>query len=103
MHVVDGSAEQPEYEFDAVRLELELFSPALAEKPYIVLFNKMDLPEAFQRWGSFREKLLSGGTEPYCISALNRLGTYEAISTAYELLKKERIEKKKIEGHTIFN
>jgi GTPase involved in cell partitioning and DNA repair len=84
-----------------VRLELELFSPALAKKPCIVLFNKMDLPEAFQRWDSFREKLQSGGIEPYCISALNRQGTYEAISTAYELLKKERMEEKQIEGHTI--
>ncbi|KAF3322837.1 GTP-binding protein OBGC [Carex littledalei] len=97
VHVVDGSAEQPEYEFDAVRLELELFSPALAEKPYIVLFNKMDLPEAFEKWESFRENLQSRGFKPYCISALNKQGTYEIACTAYELLQKERREKKEIE------
>ncbi|KAJ4817285.1 GTPase obg [Rhynchospora pubera] len=97
VHVVDGSAEQPEYEYDAVRLELELFSPALAEKPYIVLFNKMDLPEAFEKWDSFREKLHSCGIEPYCISALNRQGTHEVVITAYELLQKERREKKETE------
>ncbi|EYU43918.1 hypothetical protein MIMGU_mgv1a022004mg, partial [Erythranthe guttata] len=35
VHIVDGSSQQPEYEFDAIRLELELFSPELSEKPYI--------------------------------------------------------------------
>jgi GTPase involved in cell partitioning and DNA repair len=46
VHVVDGSGQQPEYEFEAVRLELELFSPSLVDKPYVVVYNKMDLPEA---------------------------------------------------------
>ncbi|KAK3125969.1 hypothetical protein QOZ80_7BG0612120 [Eleusine coracana subsp. coracana] len=36
VHVVDGSGQQPEYEFEAVRLELELFSPSLVDKPYVV-------------------------------------------------------------------
>ncbi|KAJ3683749.1 hypothetical protein LUZ60_013976 [Juncus effusus] len=97
IHVVDGSGEQPEYEYDAVRLELELFSPTLAEKPYIVLFNKMDLPEAFDRWDSFREKLQNLGMQVYCTSAINRQGTHEVVCTAYELLQKERKEKKQIE------
>lgn len=52
MHVVDGSAQQPEYEFEAVRLELELFSPSLVDKPYVVVYNKMDLPEASDRWNA---------------------------------------------------
>ena len=38
---------KPEFEFDAVRLELELFSPEIAEKPYVVAFNKRDLPDAY--------------------------------------------------------
>lgn len=95
---MDGSAEQPEYEFDAVRLELELFSPALAEKPYIVLFNKIDLPEALEKWGSFEKKLQNQGIQPNCISALNRQGTHEVVCTAYELLQKERRHKKATEG-----
>ncbi|XP_012828007.1 PREDICTED: GTP-binding protein OBGC, chloroplastic [Erythranthe guttata] len=49
VHIVDGSSQQPEYEFDAIRLELELFSPELSEKPYIVAYNKMDLPEAAEK------------------------------------------------------
>ncbi|TKW36354.2 hypothetical protein SEVIR_2G437601v4 [Setaria viridis] len=90
VHVVDGSAQQPDYEFEAVRLELELFSPSLVDKPYVVVYNKMDLPEASDRWNTFREKLQAQGIEPYCISAINRQGTHDVIHAAYKLLQKER-------------
>ncbi|KAG9443724.1 hypothetical protein H6P81_015064 [Aristolochia fimbriata] len=88
IHVVDGSGQQPEYEFDAVRLELELFSPNLAEKPYIVVFNKMDLPEASDNWISFEKHLQARGIRPSCISAVNRQGTHEVVCAAYELLRR---------------
>ncbi|EEE67783.1 hypothetical protein OsJ_25512 [Oryza sativa Japonica Group] len=90
VHVVDGSGEQPEYEFEAVRLELELFSPSLVDKPYIVVYNKMDLPEASERWNKFQEKLQAEGIEPYCISAMNRQGTEDVVLAAYKVLQKDR-------------
>lgn len=89
VHVVDGSSQQPEYEFDAVRLELELFSPGLSEKLYIVAFNKMDLPEAYEKWNSFKKYLQSRGVEPLCISAMHRQGTHDVVSAAHSLLQKE--------------
>lgn len=97
VHVVDGSGEQPEYEYEAVRLELELFSPALVDKPYIVVYNKMDLPEASDRWNSFREKLQAQGFEPYCTSALNRQGTQDVVYAAYKILQKEKQRVKEVE------
>ncbi|CAA3010965.1 GTP-binding OBGC, chloroplastic [Olea europaea subsp. europaea] len=97
VHVVDGSLEQPEYEFDAVCLELEMFSPEIAEKAYIVVFNKMDLPEAYEKWPSFRERLKARGIEPYCMSAVTRDGTQEVIYSAYELVRKNK-EAKEEEG-----
>ncbi|XP_027164234.1 GTP-binding protein OBGC, chloroplastic [Coffea eugenioides] len=90
VHMVDGSSEQPEYEFDAVRLELEMFSPELAEKPYVVAFNKMDLPEACENWISFREKLRSCEIEPFCMSAVKSEGTQEVICAAHRLAKEVR-------------
>lgn len=93
MHIVDGSSEQPEYEFDAVRLELEMFSPELSEKPYVVAFNKMDLPEASEKWQSFKEALQARSIEPFCMSAITRIGTREVISSAYELLQKNGAKK----------
>ncbi|WOK96002.1 hypothetical protein Cni_G04709 [Canna indica] len=96
VHVVDGAGQQPEYEFDAVRLELELFSPGLAEKPYIVVYNKMDLPEAYERWSTFKEHLQSRGIDSFCISAMNRQGTHDIVIAAYDLLDKERKAKKEL-------
>lgn len=98
MHVVDGAGQQPEYEFDAIRLELELFSPELAQKPYIVVFNKMDLAEAYESWVSFEKNMKSRGIFPVCISAINRQRTHDVVCAAYELLQKLKITKGDAEG-----
>lgn len=90
MHVIDGSSQQPEYEFDAVRLELEMFNPEVTEKPFVVVYNKMDLPEASENWMSFTESLRARGIEPFCMSAAMADGTHEVICAAYELVRKKR-------------
>lgn len=102
VHVVDGSSLQPDLEFDAVRLELKLFNPELAEKPYIVAYNKMDLPEAYENWESFKEKLQSRGITTFCMSAVKREGTHEVICAAYELLRKSKEDKEEYEGYNLF-
>ncbi|KAK4379990.1 hypothetical protein RND71_001852 [Anisodus tanguticus] len=90
VHVVDGSSPQPEYEFEAVRLELEMFSPELAEKPYLVVYNKMDLPDTYENWKTFRDSLRSRGIEPFCMSAVKSEGTHEVICAAYELVRRRK-------------
>lgn len=77
-----------------------MFSPELAEKPYLVAYNKMDLPEAYENWISFKERLNSRGIEPFCMSAVSREGTQEVIYAAYELVRK-RTESTKEEGYQI--
>ncbi|KAK9153318.1 hypothetical protein Sjap_000798 [Stephania japonica] len=88
IHVIDGSGQQPEYEYDAIRLELELFNPELSEKPFIVAYNKMDLPDAYEKWSSFKKSLLARGIEPLCMSAADRQGTNEVALAAFKLLDK---------------
>ncbi|KAL8142816.1 hypothetical protein V2J09_015848 [Rumex salicifolius] len=100
VHVVDGSLEQPEYEFDAVRLELELFNPELSEKPFIVAYNKMDLPEASNKWESFKEYLQSKGVQPFCMSAVTKEGTNDVVCAAYELVKQVKEAEKNIIGRS---
>ncbi|KAJ0979749.1 hypothetical protein J5N97_015223 [Dioscorea zingiberensis] len=99
IHVVDGSGQQPEYEFDAVRLELELFSPELVDKPYLVAFNKIDLPEAYEKWNAFKEYLENRGIHPFCISAMNRQGTHEVVLASYELLQKQLEARREVEEY----
>jgi GTP-binding protein len=52
LHLLDASRireEQPLADWIAINRELELFDPALAEKPQIVVANKIDLPAARAR------------------------------------------------------
>lgn len=97
--MVDGSLPQPDLEFEAVRLELEMFNPELVEKPYIVAYNKMDLPEAYENWPTFKKQLQARGIEPFCMSAVTREGTREVISAAYEVLQKSKKSDKEFEGN----
>ncbi|CAN4113584.1 unnamed protein product [Withania somnifera] len=96
VHVVDGSSPQPEYEYEAVRLELEMFSPELAEKPYLVVYNKMDLPDAYENWKTFRDSLRSRGIEPFCMSAVKKEGTHDVICAAYELVHRREAAKEEV-------
>ncbi|GKC92775.1 GTP-binding protein OBGC, chloroplastic [Tanacetum coccineum] len=64
-----------------------MFSLEIAEKPFIVAYNKMDLPDAYEKLESFRDILRSRRIKPFCIGAINRDGTIELITAAYELLR----------------
>lgn len=103
VHVLDGSSEQPEFEFDAVRLEIEMFNPELAEKPYVVAYNKMDLPDAYEKWPAFKERLQARGIEPFCMSAVKGEGTHEVMCAAYQLLQKSEKAKREFEGQTFIH
>ena len=65
IHVLDGLSSQPILDFAQINTELALFDPRLAEKPQVVAFNKMDLPEVQERWPEVRDVSsrtgLSGG------------------------------------------
>lgn len=88
--MVDGTCEQAVQEYEAVRLELELFNPALAEKPYVVAYNKMDIQEAADRWPSFQETLQLQGVQSFCMSAATQQGTMPVVWAAYELLQNQK-------------
>jgi GTP-binding protein len=46
VYVLDGAAPDPWTELETVRKELAQFSPSLAERPYVVAVNKVDLEPA---------------------------------------------------------
>eukprot|EP00246_Nothoceros_aenigmaticus_P016626 TRINITY_DN7722_c0_g1_i2.p1 TRINITY_DN7722_c0_g1~~TRINITY_DN7722_c0_g1_i2.p1 ORF type:complete len:652 (-),score=147.08 TRINITY_DN7722_c0_g1_i2:329-2113(-) len=91
VHVVDGMSQQAQYEYEAVRLELQLFNPELEHKPFLVAYNKMDVPEAAERWEGFQDFMKSKGVKPFCMSAATRTGTDVVTKAAYELAK-ERMQ-----------
>ena len=69
LHVVDGAARDPKWDHDVIRDELEAHDPGLLAKPMLVVFNKMDLPEAQAAWPDFERALRDAGREAVAISA----------------------------------
>ncbi|KAI0511300.1 hypothetical protein KFK09_011925 [Dendrobium nobile] len=49
VHVVDAAAEDPVNDYMTVKEELRMYNPEYLERPYIVVLNKIDIPEAQDR------------------------------------------------------
>src|SRR5690606_13770003 len=50
VHLLNGANEDPLADYNQINQELALYDERLGERPQIVVFNKMDLPEAATRW-----------------------------------------------------
>ncbi|RME06890.1 MAG: GTPase ObgE [Anaerolineae bacterium] len=86
IHLLDGLAEDPWLDFGQINSELALFDPHLAEKPQLVAFNKMDMPQAAERWPGVQERLQAEGYEVFAISALTGEGVRRVLYRAHQLL-----------------
>jgi GTP-binding protein len=69
VHVVDGSARDPGWDFDVIREELRAHDPVLLDKPTLVAFNKIDLATAAEAWPAFRAARDRDGLTTVAISA----------------------------------
>jgi GTP-binding protein len=69
VHVVDGSARDPEWDHEVIREELLAHDPALVLKPILVAFNKIDLPAAQEAWPAFARARRAEGREALAIAA----------------------------------
>jgi GTP-binding protein len=87
IHMLDGFSEDPLADFSQINAELALFDEKLAEKPQLVVFNKIDQPEVAERWPAVQQALQQRGYEPLAISALSRQGVTELMWKAAELLQ----------------
>jgi GTPase len=69
LHIVDGAARDPQWDHDVIRDELEAHDPALLAKPILVVFNKLDLPDAREAWPAFERTQQAAGRGVVGISA----------------------------------
>ncbi|KAG5542388.1 hypothetical protein RHGRI_022055 [Rhododendron griersonianum] len=63
VHVVDAAAENPIGDYRTVREELRMYNPEYLERPYIVVLNKIDIPEATDRLPSLIQEISRIGTD----------------------------------------
>ncbi len=91
LHVVDMSASEGRDPFDdwvKINEELRLYNAKLAERPQIVVANKMDVPGAEEHLRQFRQKLAEqfGGREIFPVSAVSGQGIQQLLYRTADLL-----------------
>ncbi len=86
IHLIDGTAEDPQSQLNEINQELVLFNPSLGEKPQLVAVNKIDLPSARSRVPQLRRAFQESGTSVYFISAATGEGVAEMMNKAAEML-----------------
>lgn len=86
IHLLDGAADNPLADFNQINAELALFDAQLAQKPQIVVLNKMDLPEAQAKWSTVEALLTKLGYETLSISGVTQQNTQMLMNRVAALL-----------------
>jgi len=86
VHMLDGAGEDPIGDFHQINSELALFDDRLAQKPQIVVLNKMDLPQAQERWPAIQAELVRLGYDPMAISAATHQEVRELVNRTVQTL-----------------
>lgn len=89
IHVLDGAGTEgrdPLEDFDVIQHELRAYNPELADRPTLVAFNKMDLPEARENLPRVQAELEGRGYRVFPISGATREGFRPLLSAAADLI-----------------
>lgn len=73
VHVVDASADDPVQDYRTLREELCMYNPNYLERPHMVVLNKLDLPEAKERFDFMSKEI-------------ERIGSFENVPEAVRML-----------------
>lgn len=86
IHLLAGDSPDPLGDFEAINQEMALFKPALVDKPQIVVFNKMDLPAAQERWPEVQAAIETYGLPVMEISAVTRHNVQQLLYRVQQML-----------------
>lgn len=107
IHVVDASTPDPVDDYSILREELHLYNPEYVRRPHIVVLNKLDIPEAREKFESLRETIQNMGVDPEAEgdeadradadgSRLPRLDSTERDSSSSQAVSKQEQQHKQI-------
>lgn len=99
IHILDGASfeRDPWQDFQTINQELHDYDEQLAQRPQIVVLNKIDLPEAQQRWPALQAEAEAAGYTVFAISAATHQGTNELMQyTANRLLEIRQAEAEQV-------
>ena len=94
IHLIDGSSVSPLEDMRQVNDELKLFDSALAQKPQLVVVNKIDLPEVQARLAQLKDAFAEAGAMPFFISAATGEGVSALMAEAMKVLAEVAVKVK---------
>ncbi len=86
IHMLDGLSEDPLSDFSQINSEMALFDEKIVEKPQIVAYNKMDLPDVQERWPEVEQALTKLGFEVIPLSTVTHENIQKLMWRAAALL-----------------
>ncbi|MFC1860325.1 Obg family GTPase CgtA, partial [Chloroflexota bacterium] len=102
IHLVDGSSASPVEDMIKVNTELSLFDSALAQKPQLIVVNKIDLPQVQARLAEIRAAFRGAVTTPLFVSAatgegvanlmMETMGVFHSVTGSEESTKKIHVK-----------
>jgi GTP-binding protein len=102
VQLLDGAAEDPLQDLDDINEELRLFNPQLADKPQLVVLNKMDLPQTQELWPLIKKEVENRRVMVCSISAATGSGVREMLYLVLQLLDSLPEEEPTLEEIAVF-
>ena len=93
IHLIDGNAVSPVEDMIRVNTELSLFDSTLAQKPQLVVVNKIDLPQVRTRLTEIGNAFSNAGIKVIFISAATGEGVSELMAATMKMLNQITAEK----------
>ncbi len=94
IHLIDGASASPVDDMIRVNVELSLFDSALAQKPQLVVVNKIDLPQVQARLAEIEGAFSNAGIPVFFVSAAGGEGVSELMAEAMKMLSQVATEAK---------
>lgn len=86
IHLISGLSDDPLADYNQINQELALYDERLGQRPQLVVFNKIDQPEAQARWPEVEQALKARGVEPMAISAATHEGVTQVLQRTFALM-----------------
>jgi len=93
IHLIDGSSASPVENMIQVNAELSLFDSALAQKPQLIVVNKIDLPQVQARLAEIKDAFSGAGTTPLFASAATGEGVAGLMAETMKVLQSVTVER----------
>jgi GTP-binding protein len=87
LHVLDSRSPSIIDDMNNLNRELAIYKSEMAQKPQVVVLNKIDLPEVEARLPEMRQLFSSLGIKAFLISAITKQGLSELMSKVVSMLE----------------